>query len=199
MIVYSVVTNGEVEVMITYWVDEKNIIVRTSHLWDSFAEDNEGGARSFSEDILGKNLFSFISGDTTKMFIETIIVRSRQLQSPLNIDYRCDSPDMKRYMTMKLTLEDDETLRIDNILQREESMSGSVHFSADDCNSQIIRCSLCQKVLTENDWIEPELLIRENTAKTVLVNYSVCEDCQTYFNDMLQAEDDDKKRPVHNV
>lgn len=173
-----------------YWLDIKDRIIRTNLIWDNFAEDNEGGARSFSDEIIGKSLFSFISGDATKMFVSTMIQRVRITKKRLDVDYRCDSPEMKRFMKMTIVPEEGELIRVENSLEKEEPFENSIKFKYKRREHLVKRCSMCQKLNHNNKWFEPEEFAATLNVKLdeeIPVIYTVCENCRRNLEQRVRS------------
>lgn len=70
--------------------------------WDRFARDN-GGEAAFRQRVEGSDIFAHVCGETTIMFLRVLLDGVRVLGRPVTRAYRCDSPDLKRFMTMTIT------------------------------------------------------------------------------------------------
>ena len=90
------------DINVNYTVDSDDVIVRINDAWDSFAEANDASKLDRST-VLGKPLFHYISGDATRMFVWSIFNNVRIRQEEYIRQYRCDSPELKRYMKMTIT------------------------------------------------------------------------------------------------
>lgn len=98
-----------------YWIDRDDRIVRVNEQWDRFAESNEGHGCT-SAAVLGRSLWPFITGDSTRMLIATCMDRVRVHDRPVLRPYRCDSPELARHMEMSITMEDEGLLRVEHRL-----------------------------------------------------------------------------------
>ncbi|MEL7002321.1 MAG: hypothetical protein AAFN93_06250 [Bacteroidota bacterium] len=170
-----------------YWLDSEDRIVKTNLLWDNFAEDNAGGDRSFSDQIVGKSLFGFINGDSTKMFVSTMIQRVRITGKELEVDYRCDSPDLKRFMKMAIIPEEDGLIRVENSLEKEEPFRKSVNFILGDDGNIVKRCSMCQLLYIDNMWIDADKATEVLGAEEIPVIYTVCGSCKEDLEQRLKT------------
>lgn len=184
-----------------YWLDFKDRIIRTNLIWDNFAEDNEGGDRSFSDEIIGKSLFSFISGDATKMYISTMIQRVRLTNKMLDIDYRCDSPEMKRFMRMKIVPEGEGVIRVENLMEKEEPQKKPVRFTDSNRKTIIKKCSMCQKVNSNNEWLEADEIenieLFAEGGEEVPVIYTVCNSCNRNLGQRMKSIQSVRQRLPH--
>ena len=167
----------------TYKIDKSNRIIEVSSGWDQFASEN-GGQGAASEEVLGYNLATFISGDSTLMWMMALIGSVRLHKRTATKFYRCDSPSEKRYMKMTVMPAEQGELVISNKLLRVEKMKKTVTIKYDD-QSAIERCSVCNKIYVEHIWLEPDdaiVLGYLNNENNLHVIYSVCNTCSIMLN-----------------
>jgi len=165
----------------SYWLDNQDRIIEVSSTWDVFAKENNGES-VFSENIIGKSLKNYIKSDETRMFTELLLNKARLLNITVERQYRCDSPDVKRFMKMLIIPEEYNVLRVNHYVLKIEPHSIKLNFMyANDQKIKFMkRCSICNKVHFENKWLEGDSnevskYIRENNLIHVL--YTVCEVC----------------------
>ncbi len=161
-----------------YRLDQRDRIIDTGGAWDRFAEENDGGVL-VGKSVLGRSLYDFISGDVSRMFVRTIIDGVRILQRPRNVPYRCDSPGLRRYMEMSLTLEvGGEMLLAHRQLRTEESgRKFDFQVGLQPVRQMIIRCSHCNGLKRHGVWGEAEDILPATTNALVPVIYGVCPRC----------------------
>lgn len=167
----------------SYWLDNQDRIIDVSNSWDVFAKENNGET-VISDNIIGKYLKSFIKSDETRMFTELLLNKARLLNTTVERQYRCDSPDVKRYMKMLIIPEGHNVLRVNHYVLKIEphSIKLSFMYAKDPKDKFMKRCSICNKVHFERKWHEGDSclvskFIREN--KCVYVIYTVCEICKS--------------------
>ncbi len=163
----------------TYWLDEALRITAVSDRWDQFAQNNDG-EQALGTLIKGRSLWDFVIDDVTRMWLEVLIKVARMRQEQVERPYRCDSPDLKRYMLMRITPEAQNSLRVDHILVSTAPRTRSVHIrfagTAKHLPLTHRRCSMCGRIASDNAWLEPDADgVPED--KTLTVIYTVCEDC----------------------
>ena len=161
-----------------YKLDPEKRIISVDGPWDQFARENGGRNTSFS-DIQGKSIFDFITGDITRMWFEALTQLVTLRKEPIEKPYRCDSPDLKRYMSMRIIPERSDVLRFEHDLISEEKrpVCVDIRYSYEmPCGINKIRCSICGRVKTGDLWVEPDF---NHVWKriTLTVTYSVCESC----------------------
>lgn len=162
------------EEMIIYEVDEENIITRIDADWKVFAESN--GAPELNEaNVIGKSLLHFISGNVTKKFWSDLLQHVRTANSPHTFNYRCDAPNIKRYMKLDILPLTAGHLRLISTLLHSKPRSLQIYFRRVQQRSSrsLVRCSMCNKVAYNKQWIEGEELNR-GIKTTLEVTYGIC-------------------------
>ncbi len=167
---------------VTYWLDEKNRIDEVSNeAWDDFARSNEGdllvGGR-----VLGRPLLDFIAGDTTRMWVHALISYARLLGKQISREYRCDSPNERRFMRMDIMPVEGDRLRVDHWLVRSEPLEAVLEFvtAVDGDSVKAHRCSICNQLEIGGFWVEPhpDVLAHAVPGEAMPVVYTVCPSCQ---------------------
>lgn len=165
---------------IVYELDVDNNIIAVNRLWQSFAIANNAPELSLDQ-VIGKPLMQYISGNITKQFWQTFLKKARTAQEALQLDYRCDSPNLRRFMRIKVYRGDNEALCFESTLMRTEPISVSIHFKRSqqrDADTKI-RCSFCNNILYKSIWVEAESLVSGKHSVTLDVIYGICPECQS--------------------
>mgnify|MGYP001110656484 CR=1 FL=1 len=165
---------------VEFVLDTDNGIARVGGAWDRFARDNDapdlGGAA-----VTGKPLLDFISGKVTRAYLLRLIDRVCVGGEPIELDYRCDSPETRRFMRMRISEQAGGGLLFQHRLLRAEQRTVPVHFyrPAEPIRGCHVRCSMCNLIQVGDVWGEAESLlpVRE-LRKAVAVIYGVCQACQ---------------------
>lgn len=164
----------------SYWLDKDDAITGVSGSWDYFALENDGNGVNSSE-IIGKPVWSFISGESSRMWLESLLQLVRLTGRIISRPYRCDSPELKRFMTMTIIPEGSGRLRLEHAVIATEPRPESVYirYAARTSPSSFYqRCSVCGRVrLAQADsWVEPDELRGEGKANLSVI-YAVCGEC----------------------
>ena len=166
---------------ICYWIDRGNVIVDIAPGWDSFAQAN-GAYELDPRRVIGRDLLSFVHGDVTRMFVHTLIQSARLQRKPLIHRYRCDSPDTRRQMEMRVLVDHDGLLRWEHRLLHAEPLGKRLVFRVAEGGSPrrfIVRCSICNRLKSPGGWHEPDLLPGDLPDDAPIpVIYGVCPSCQ---------------------
>lgn len=164
-----------------YIIDQKDQILSVSGSWDEFAGENDG-KHVYASEVCGKLIWDFVNGETTRMWLTTVFQIARLRNSALERPYRCDSPELKRHMLMRILPEPEGLLRIEHEMLSAEERTHPVyiHYASEKAVATIrFRCSICGKVKDCDDWLEPDDISPISTkVDPILVEYTVCEDCR---------------------
>ena len=84
-------------------IDDADKIVHVNDDWLAFARENTAPQLTASV-VLDQPIWRFIQGQETSYLYQQIFSRVRAGVSPVKFPFRCDSPDCRRFMEMKLSL-----------------------------------------------------------------------------------------------
>ena len=173
--------------MITYQIDQEDYLQHMNEQWDSFAFENKGEQLS-STKVINRSLWEFITGTDVRRIYQVLLQRVRASKKAVRFPYRCDSPEMKRYMHMSIvpfqTGSDIQMYSREIKLVPQKSIA-NLHF-VNDHNTLLkayLRCSMCNGYYINGEWIEIEDAVqRENIFDVdgrILVMSSVCGKCSS--------------------
>ncbi len=168
-------TNTKYSMPVIYLINSENLIVELNQEWDEFASENNGGDLSCTE-VIGRPLMDFVSGKSTKQYWENIFNKARSDNQATTLEYRCDSPSVKRWMRMEILPLVDGNLRISNDTLSTKERPYPIHFERMSQRGKhtFIRCSLCNKLKIKDIWIEPDEFAAKHRISTFAVTYGVC-------------------------
>lgn len=161
-----------------YLLDQDDCIVGVSGPWLEFSDEN-GGVGLDLESIIGKPIWHFVAGDDTKMWLSAILMHVRLKGEPIERSYRCDSPELKRFMKMTIHPGEHGALTVSHQLISTEEPPVAVFIKPGSGAKTLptdLRCSICGKIKSKGEWHEPSDLVRDHNEFTVV--YTVCEHCR---------------------
>jgi hypothetical protein len=160
---------------VVYWLDRNDRIVDLNEAWAAFARSN-GGEGLEPEAVLGRPLRQFVSGDPTRMWLDAVLALARLKGEPVERAYRCDCPDLQRFMKMRVVPEKGEVLRLEHHLlsSRPRPAVRFIPCSQSVDGKPILRCSICCRIQDGENWREPA----PRQEGPYLVVYTVCSECQ---------------------
>lgn len=157
-----------------YRVDRDGFIVEAGGDWDAFALENDA-VTSRVHEVVGTKLSRHISGDVTKMFMDTALMRARISGRPIGYDYRCDSPRARRYMRMELQTGPDELVTVTHHQVKVEPSDITVKIETrQGAEKLVMRCSVCNHLKVDGRWIDP---FEAQHDQSWSVAHTVCEGC----------------------
>ena len=174
---------------IIYELDEKNRIHRIQGPWDQFLNQNPpliGQCDHVLRDrVLGQRLEPFILDDNTRMFFTTVFQSVRQTLRERRIEYRCDSPDEKRFMCVIIEPIGRGKLRLIHQCLKTEPMAPPVVITPalEEEQAETVRCSICNRIEFQGIWMEPDIVSERENRTRFMVSYTVCPLCQNQLGE----------------
>jgi hypothetical protein len=148
---------------IQYRIDKDDRITSVDQKWDEFAEANQAAAIR-GHDIVEQRLFDFIEGWECQQIYRTLFRQVRVRQQSAEFGFRCDAPDRRRFMSMRLDPLPESGIELNSYLVREERRDPLRLLDARIPRSRELleMCSWCKKVLlSPMQWVEPEEAVRQ--------------------------------------
>ncbi|MES9971251.1 MAG: hypothetical protein ABW092_14555 [Candidatus Thiodiazotropha sp.] len=130
-------------------------------------------------EVLGTRLESHIQDDTTRMLIKTVVAGVRQTKNKKSISYRCDSPELKRFMVMLIEPMMGDGVRLSHSFLRSEPLDPPVYIRPASGHAEMVnaRCSICNRIEVERSWLEPDDACLTAGCGSFNVSYTVCPVC----------------------
>ncbi|HEX3102036.1 MAG TPA: hypothetical protein VHQ01_09605, partial [Pyrinomonadaceae bacterium] len=157
-------------------------IVSVNDAWNAFAVANGAPELSTSK-IIGWSLWSFITDDVTRDIYRKILVAVRK-GKPFDFDFRCDSPDYRRFLKMKISVVMDAGVQFEtSIVHLEARASQNILRTSRSFNDHLVTiCSWCNMINTgENAWHEIEeainILRLFDVDPAPRLSHGVCDAC----------------------
>ena len=148
---YAAVTTRK----LSYVVDRQGVIIDVGPGWDRFAMQNDGAA-ACARYVLERPWTEFVTGAEVRLLFSRLIQSVREQQTPRTTTFRCDSPQVRRYMRMRIEPCPDECVEIETEIEREvprnpvhlleRGMSRSGEF--------LSMCSWCSRIQVLDEWCE---------------------------------------------
>lgn len=168
---------------ITYHLDRHDRIVYIGDGWQAFADENKAGELT-RERVVGRSMYDFISNKESRHLYELIVQRCREQRLTMNIPFRCDAPDKRRFLNLEISPLADGGLAFVSCIKREEPRSpvALLDREADRSDELIVICSWCKQVrLDENRWVPVEEAVAQlglfNARLLPRLSHGMCETC----------------------
>jgi len=178
------------DVVSEYHLDRDDRIVHVSAGFAAFATEN--GGEQLLNDIVGRSIWQYVSGVHTRSLYADMFEQVRARGREVSLPFRCDSPAVRRYMTLVISPLDGRGLRIvarlDRMEQREpvRLLDPRVPRSG----PAIEGCSLCRRmVVPDAGWVSVEQAVARlrlfDEAQMPPITHGVCPACDAEFNQRL--------------
>ncbi|MCA0186924.1 MAG: hypothetical protein LCH90_13140 [Proteobacteria bacterium] len=162
---------------VLYRLDAQDCIVEVGGAWDQFAIEN-GGDLLIGDSVIGQPLYRYVQGDTTRIFVRSVIEGVRVLKQARTLPYRCDSAQERRYLEMSVIPEDSGHVTLEHRLLRMERFPAAqaLNFAPASGAKLHVRCSMCNRIRHADEWREPDR-IPVDTQRPLQIIHGVCPDC----------------------
>jgi len=170
--------------LITYTLDQDDKIISLSGNWEAFAQANQAGDELKIQKILGRSIWEFIQGIETNHLYNIIFQRIREGKPTTPFPFRCDSPALRRYLTLVIELLPQGHLKIESRTISVTPREAVILLDKASLRSEslVTLCSMCKKMkISENDWAEIEDGIRKlelfGTQECPQISHGLCKSC----------------------
>jgi hypothetical protein len=176
---------------------DRNLIVRNVgwRNWNAFWTKNGGVGDAAT--VLGRDITDFISkGEVRDTYRQMFLGVMAGTRHSVKIDYRCDSPVLKRSMRLAVTIVPGDTppeylLYQSTILaieQRPAIPLFGAPFAGPNWPNPLKICAGCAKVqwpmgssAPDAEWIEPQEYYRRGGSDLILMSHGFCRPCYEAF------------------
>lgn len=182
------------------WVmDGADKIVHVNDDWLAFAAENSAPQLTASV-VLDQHIWRFIQGQETSYLYQQIFRRVRAGVSPVRFPFRCDSPDCRRFMEMKLSLLPGGAIQFISHLVREEWRDPvDLLDASQDRSAEFLKvCSWCKRIdIPGQGWGEIEAAIGPldlfGHRSMPRMTHTICDSCRDAVNLELDLESGKKQ------
>jgi hypothetical protein len=176
----------------TYQLDAEDRIEHVSPEWLAFAEENDAPELS-EQAVLGTPLFDWIADPDTRHLYHVFLDRVREGLPAITIPFRCDSPDTKRFMEMRLRATDGGGVElccsVRSLVTRDAVKL--LDNRAARSSAVLEACSFCKRLNVESEgWLETDVAVArlDLFAQPAMprLSHGVCDDCTAELHRRLQ-------------
>ena len=171
-----------------YQIDENNRLSLLDRQWDTFAIENDADGLAGNK-LLDHSIWDFITDTSVCYLYEQIFQRVRSGKKVL-FDFRCDAPDLRRFMQMYISPTENGGVQFETLVQKIEPRKALMPFDPLNPSTDriVVSCSWCNKIrVDETQWEEIEIaadLLRLFERPDVPhISHGMCPEC---FESVLQ-------------
>ncbi len=167
-----------------YAIDKDDIITGVNEAFCAFAREN--GAVDLPDTVMGTRLEQHLHGEPVLALWHDILEAVRASGEPLELPFRCDSPEVRRYMRMRIEPTDAGGLHFYTRSEREVRFSQPIALLDAHAShlGQLVRlCAWCKAVLLPSgEWVDIEEGVTRlgllGSALGVDLTHGVCPTCE---------------------
>lgn len=138
---------------------------------------------------------SFIADAATGRVYHQLFERAAATGRPLSFPIRCDSPGLRRFLTLTITPRTTSGFTVSTVTKRTEPRDGMPLLAADQPRDDrfLTMCGWCQRVHLDERWVELEEAVTAlrlfERARLPRVSHGICESCQRAMEELAEADD----------
>lgn len=176
-----------------YCLDAADRIVTVNDAWLEFAGENDAPHLTRAA-VLRRPVWDFVTGADTQVVYALILQRVRAAQATVRIDFRCDSPTLRRFMNMEVSPLAGNHLRLSCRMSRLESRP-AVTWPAPGGRAprrMVVMCSWCKRVEQRpGEWgeVEEAVALLEMGAEEAApaITHGICPECAETWMKQVDA------------
>ena len=163
-------------------VDAAGNIVAVNGEWVEFAREN-GAPELVREAVVGRAIWEFMEGRETRHISRLLLDKVRSTGKSLTIPYRCDSPDLKRFMEMEIIPLESGNVEFRSRLLKVEKRDPVLLLDAHAARTEefLTICSWCRRARIDSMWIELDEAVKKldlfSSAAPTQLTHGICQDC----------------------
>lgn len=146
----------------SYIIDASDEVIAVGGDWDQFAIENNCPPEFYSNAVINRSFWDFVSGEMLQHIYRRILIKVRNGES-VNFSLRCDSPELRRFSSIQITPIGEGrvefvTKTVDTEVRNAQSLIGGI---TDPLDEMVVVCSWCKKIQVGLDvWQEVEEAVR---------------------------------------
>ena len=164
-----------------YRIDHQDRIQQVNDVWTDFAIANQWPLRRGA--LLGKSLWDFLASESVRSIYAALHEVVRRRHTSYSFQFRCDSAVLRRFMKLEMIPVDKNGIEYRTWVEKEEPRAAVpvVDPRVPRSEEQVLMCSWCKRVKTEDGWREVEEAIESlgcfGSEVMPHVQHDICEAC----------------------
>jgi hypothetical protein len=167
---------------LSYAIDEQDHLVKVDEGYYSFAAEN-GWAEAGTS--LGRSLWDYVAGEEMRKLQRMLVRRIREEVRSVELPFRCDGPDMRREMKIRIVARPGgRAVLFSAKLRSEEEREVPQPLLDPDAprgEDTLTMCGWCDRFEVDGEWVEVEEAARRlelfNRPELPALSHGICPDC----------------------
>jgi len=167
---------------LSYAIDEHDHLIKVDRGYYSFAEEN-GWAEAGGS--LGRSLWDYVAGSEVRKLQRLLIRRIRDAVGDVELPFRCDGPDVRRRMSIRIVARPGGRVVLFSARLRSEEARDLHQLLLDPRilrNEETLEmCSWCDRFQVDGEWVEVEEAARRlelfDRDELPALSHGICPDC----------------------
>lgn len=163
----------------TYTIDADGTIVSIDDAFRALAREH--GQPHLAEDVVGRPLTAFVAGARPRALQTALIERAHRSGRTLELRYRCDAPEMRRFAVLEITPAPDGSTVFKTWFESVEERPAQrlLDYAQPRSDRVVWLCAWCNR-FDVGGWREVEDASERLATATALphVEHSVCDICE---------------------
>jgi len=168
---------------LSYAIDEHDHLVKVDGGYYRFAEENGWDGAGTS---LGRSLWDFVAGEDLRKAQRLLLRRVRDEIGEVELPFRCDAPDVRREMDMRIVAGSSRRAVLFSARLRaeeeREAYQPLLDAEAPRGTGVLAMCGWCDRFEVEGEWVEVEEAARRldlfARAEMPRLSHGICPDCE---------------------
>ena len=167
---------------LSYAIDEHDHLIRLDEGYYRFAEEN-GWPEAGSS--LGRSLWDYVAGEEVRKLQRLLIRRVRDEIGDVELPFRCDGPDVRREMNIRIVARPGGHVVLFSARLRSEQARDLPQRLLDPqtprSDETLSMCGWCDRFEVDGEWVEVEEAARRlelfNRDELPALSHGICPDC----------------------
>ncbi|HSK49110.1 MAG TPA: hypothetical protein VK889_01310 [Solirubrobacterales bacterium] len=147
-----------IQAPLNYAIDENDRLIQVDGWFYDFAAANGWDG---AEDCLGRVLWDFVAGEDLVKLQRILVRRIRSDVREVELPFRCDGPDVRREMTLRISANESGRLVLFSARMRDElprpKPQPLLDMEVPRGGKTIEMCGWCDRFFVDDEWVEVEV------------------------------------------
>lgn len=175
-----------------YRLDRDNLVASVCDDWDELTAGFSTSGTAAAA-LVGTSIFGYITGAENRHLFEMLFERCRASARPLSVHFRCDSPELRRYMLLELTALGNGEVQVVSRLARSvpRPYVALLDHAVPRSGRSLLICAWCKQVNVAGRWLEVEEAVEAlglfGLETLPMLTHGACPVCQRRLLDDIGA------------